>query len=335
MVTWRERAGAGQVRAGGRRSRARPHRRTQIGRLRTLGVALLAFVATALAGCGPSVGASAPGVVNAIGAESQYANVIAQIGGNYVHVSAILDNPNTDPHSFEFSPSTAKDVSNAKLIVQNGLGYDDFMSKIEAATTTPSRHVIIAQQLLKLPNSTPNPHLWYDPAVMPLVAQAVATELSTLQPGHSAYFDANLRKFDASLTPWLDAIASFKAKYSGRPVATSEPVADYLLQAMGADNLTPFSFQADIMNGTDPTPQDVSLENSLFSKHLVKVFAYNQQVVDSLTTSLRQNAESHGVPVVGVYEIMPAKGYDYQSWMLAETQAIQKAVINGISTEHL
>jgi zinc/manganese transport system substrate-binding protein len=300
-----------------------------------MAIGVLALVGIALAGCGPSVDASTPGVVNAIGAESQYANVIAQIGGSYVHVSAILDNPNTDPHSFEFSPSAAKEVSGAKLIVQNGLGYDDFMTKIEGATSTPARHVIIVQQLLKMPNTTPNPHLWYDPVAMPLVAQAVASELAGLQPAHAAYFDANLRKFDASLTPWLDAIASFKAKYGGTPVATSEPVADYLLQAMGADNLTPFSFQADIMNGTDPTPQDISLENSLFSKHLVKVFAYNQQVVDSLTTSLRQNAERHEVPVVGVYEIMPAKGYDYQSWMLAETQAIQKAITNGISTEHL
>ncbi len=304
-------------------------------RLKAVAVVALAIVGLALAGCGPSVDPSTPGVVNAIGAESQYANVIAQIGGNYVHVSSILDNPNTDPHSFEFSPSAAKEVGSAKLIVQNGLGYDDFMNKIESATSIPSGHVIVVQHLLRLPNSTPNPHLWYDPLAMPLVAQAVATELSTLQPGHSAYFDANLRKFDGSLTPWFDAIAAFKAKYGGTPVATTEPVADYLLQAMGADNLTPFSFQADVMNGTDPTPQDISLENTLFSKHEVKVFCYNEQVVDSLTTSLRQNAEKHGVPVVGVYEIMPTSGYNYQSWMLAETQAIQKAVANGASKEHL
>ena len=32
------------------------------------------------------------------------------------------------------------------------------------------------------------------------------------------------------------------------------------------------------------------------------------------------------MPVVGVYETMPTPGYDYQSWMLAETNAIQAAV---------
>jgi zinc/manganese transport system substrate-binding protein len=108
-----------------------------------------------------------------------------------------------------------------------------------------------------------------------------------------------------------------------------------MLQAAGTDNLTPFSFQADIMNGVDPTPQDVSLENSFFTQHKVKVFCYNQQVVDSLTTSIRQTALKAGVPVVGVYETMPTPGYDYQSWMLAEVQALQKAVADKISTQKL
>jgi zinc/manganese transport system substrate-binding protein len=108
-----------------------------------------------------------------------------------------------------------------------------------------------------------------------------------------------------------------------------------MLQAAGTHNLTPFGFQADIMNGVDPAPQDVSLENSFFTQHKVKVFCYNQQVVDSLTTSIRQTALKAGVPVVGVYETMPTPGYDYQSWMLAEVQALQKAVASKISTQKL
>jgi zinc/manganese transport system substrate-binding protein len=229
----------------------------------------------------------------------------------------------------------AEEVSAASLIVQNGVGYDHFMDTIESATPSSSRKVIVVQNLLGLPAGTPNPHLWYAPTTMPKVARAIAADLSALQPAHASYFQAQLAKFNASLTPWLDAIATFKATYPGIRVATTEPVADYLLQAMGADNLTPFTFQADIMNGVDPPPQDISLENGFFTSHQVKVFCYNQQVVDALTSSIRRNAEKAGVPVVGVYETMPTPGYDYQTWMLAEVQAIQKAVTQGISTEHL
>src|ERR1700722_16059932 len=130
----------------------------------------------------------------------------------------------------------------------------------------------------------------------------MATDLSGLDPAHRAYFEARLRAFDTSLTPWLNAIATFRHSHARTPVATTEPVADYLLTAMGMRNLTPFAFQADIMNGVDPAPEDITLENNFFTRHQVKVFCYNEQVVDSLTVSIRQTARSAGVPVVSVYE---------------------------------
>jgi zinc/manganese transport system substrate-binding protein len=294
-----------------------------------LGVALLATA------CTPASGAANAGTIVAVGAESQYANVIQQVGGKYVQASAIMSNPNTDPHTFEASAAVAREVGNAELIVQNGVFYDTFMSTIENAAPNSDRKVIDVQKLLGLPNSTPNPHLWYNPITMPKVADAIASDLSALQPSHASYFQANAKAFISSLTAWNNAIASFKAAYPGTPVATTEPVADYMLQAVGANNLTPFTFQADIMNGIDPSPQNVATEKSLFTQHKVKVFLYNQQVTDPLTESLITLAQQNDIPVVGVYETMPVPGYDYQSWMLAEVQDLQKAVTEKVSTEHL
>jgi zinc/manganese transport system substrate-binding protein len=308
--------------------------RIQLAWRTALAAALAALAALAAAGCTRSSASTQAGVISAVGAENEYANVLSQIGGKYVHVSAILDNPNTDPHTFEASASVAQEISAAQLIVQNGVGYDTFMNRIEAAAPSSARKVITVQHVLGLPSSTPNPHLWYRPATMPAVARVMAADLAALQPAHAAYFQANLRAFDRSLAPWLTAIAQFKAKYPGVPVATTEPVADYLLQAMGASNLTPFRFQADIMNGVDPSPQDISLVTSFFTQHKARVFIYNQQVTDALTTSVRQAAQQAGVPVVGVYETMPT-GYRYQSWMLAEVRAIERAVASKISTEKL
>ena len=303
------------------------------------GAAVAALVSAGLlaAGCSPAPGAltSAGGGIVAVGAENEYANVISQIGGKYVHVTAILDNPNTDPHTFESSPSVSQAVSAAQLVVQNGVGYDTFMNKIEAASPNPKRKVIDVQTLRHLPDSTPNPHLWYAPATMPAVAKAIAAGLAALQPVHAAVFRANLARFDASLRPWYQALAQFKAAYPGTPVATTEPVGDYMLQAAGTRDLTPFGFQRDIMNGVDPSPQDVSLETSLFSGHKVRVFLYNQQVTDTLTQSFLSLARKYGIPVVGLYETMPTPGYDYQSWMLAEVRALQRAVADKATTARL
>jgi len=294
---------------------------------------LLTGGALALAGSTPATAGTQ--TIRAVGAENEYANVISQIGGQYVSVSAIESNPNTDPHSFEASPSVAKLVSAAQVVVQNGVGYDTYMNTIEAASPNSSRKVIDVQQLLGLPDSTPNPHLWYKAATMPAVAKALVSDFSAIEPQHRAYFQANATKFDVSLRPWYAAVKAFAAKYPHTPVATTEPVIDYMLQAAGTNNLTPFPLQADIMNGVDPAPQAISLQESLFSKHLVKVLLYNQQVTDSLTGSFLADAKKYGVPVIGVYETMPTPGYDYQSWMLAEINALQKAVADKVSTQKL
>jgi zinc/manganese transport system substrate-binding protein len=306
------------------------------GRLTVLAAAMasLTFAAAGCTRAATTTTVNGTTVINAIGAENEYANVLSQIGGKYLHVTAILDNPNTDPHTFEASPQIAQEVSSAQLIVQNGVGYDGFINKIESASPNPQRKLIVAQHVLGLPDSTPNPHLWYDPKTMPAVAKVMAADMAALQPAHKAYFASNLATFNRSLKPWLSAIAQFKATYPGTKAATTEPVADYLLTAMGITNVTPFTFQADIMHGSDPAPQDIALENGFFSKHTVKVFCYNQQVVSALTSSIRQNASSAGVPIVGVYETMPS-GYSYQRWMLAEVHAIQKAVTSKISTQKL
>jgi zinc/manganese transport system substrate-binding protein len=298
-----------------------------------VGVALLASACSSSSASGSSDSSSS--AIVAVGAENEYANVIQQVGGKYVQASAIMSNPNTDPHTFEASASVARLVSGAQLVVQNGVGYDRFMTTIENAAPSSSRKVIVVQNLLGLPDNTPNPHLWYNPVTMPAVANAIAADLAALQPAHASYFKANAAAFIASLTTWDNAIAAFKATYPNTPVATTEPVADYMLQAAGADNLTPFAFQGDIMNGTDPPAQDVAIERSLFTQHKVKAFLYNQQVTDSLTESFITLAHANGIPVVGVYETMPVPGYDYQSWMLAEVQDLQKAVANKVSTEHL
>jgi zinc/manganese transport system substrate-binding protein len=311
----------------GRRIRLAPHRLAPA----IVGVSAIVLVSA----CGPAPAAVKPGTIAVVAAENEYGNVAEQVGGADVSVASVESNPNTDPHSYEVSPSVAEEIGGARVVIQNGIGYDDFMNKIESASPNSARKVIDVQQLLGLPDSTPNPHLWYDPTTMPKVADALAAAFAALHPGHTEYFRSNAVTFIASLNPWREAIANFKSQHAGTPVATTEPVADYMLEAAGADNLTPFRFQADIMNGVDPSPQDVSLLTGLFTQHKVKAFVYNQQVTDTLTQTFITAAQNAHVPVIGVYETMPTPGFTYQSWMLAEVNALQKAVADGVSTSSL
>lgn len=286
-------------------------------------------VAAAAAGCGHSPRDT---TLSAVGIESQYADVIAQVAGPGVRVRAIETDPNTDPHAFEASPAIARSLTTASLIVENGLGYDPWVDRILAASPG-SRTVINVGRLLGLP-ATANPHVWYDPKTMPAVAEAVAAALSAERPAEAAAFQARARAFVASLAPWNEAIGRFKRRYGGTPVAVTEPVADDLLEAAGCTILSPYPLQIAIMNGTDPAPQDVAAEEALLSEHKVKVLLYNRQVTNPLTASFVDLARRNGIPVVGVYETMPV-GYHYRAWMLAEMSALEQAVSRGVSMTRL
>jgi zinc/manganese transport system substrate-binding protein len=275
--------------------------------------------------------AQAKPVLHAVGIENQYADVMSQIGGKYVQVSAIEVDPNTDPHEFEVSPKVARSLAMANVIVENGLGYDSWADSMPALKHA---QIINVQHVLSLPDSTPNPHLWYDPKTMVAVAPVIAAAFAKHDPEHAAYYEENAKTFIASLKPWDDAIAALKTEYAGAPVAVTEPVADYLLQAAGLKIATPFTLEASIMNDTDPAPQDATAQQDLLKQRKVKLFAYNQQVTDPLTQTFLQLAKQNNIPVVGVYETMP-QGYTYQTWMLAETQAIANALKTGQSTETL
>ena len=267
--------------------------------------------------------AMAQPVLSAVGLESQYADVLAQIGGPYVKVISIQSNPNTDPHEFEVTPGVAAALHGANLVVENGLGYDAWADQMLEGSRA---EVLSAQKLLNLPDDSPNPHLWYRTDTMPDVAAAAASVFEAKDPAHKAEYVANLKAFDASLAPWKQEIEQVKAKYAGAPVAVTEPVADYLLQEAGMKIMTPFSFELSVMNDTDPSPQDVAAEEALLRGGKVRVFAYNEQVTNPETQALLALAKRNDVQVLPVYELMPASAAHYQDWMLQAATALNHAL---------
>src|SRR5207237_1184119 len=82
-----------------------------------------------------------------------------------------------DPHEYEASPATAKIVADSKLVIVNGIGYDDFMEKLLGASTKPDRVVIKVQEIIGAKDDV-NVHVWYNPATMPKIADAATAALA-------------------------------------------------------------------------------------------------------------------------------------------------------------
>ena len=263
-----------------------------------------------------------------VGAESQYANLLQQIGGKYVRVTSILTNPNADPHSFEASASVARDIAQANLIVQNGLGYDGFMNVLEAASSNHTRRVIDVQKTLHVSAQVFNPHLWYDVTTMQRLVRSINASLDFLSPGHKNYFDHRGTDLELALQRLRQKISNFRDMKRLVSVAPTEPVADYLIASLGIKIATSNRFMSDVMSGTDPAPQDVDAFEFLLTHHRVGALIYNEQVVDPVTEELLAFARQHDVPVVAVYETEPPSAVSYQAWMTSTVNAILDALIS-------
>jgi zinc/manganese transport system substrate-binding protein len=285
---------------------------------------VLALVAATLSACGSS---STPGgVISVIAAENFWGNIISQIGGTHVRVTSIISDPNADPHEYETSARNAAAVARARLVFENGLGYDDFMSKLLSVSAKSSRAVLSAQQILDVGGDNPNPHIWYDTARLPQVATAIATELSALDPADASTFKANGATFVLSLEPILSVIDQIKAKYAGVNIAYTERVPGYLIEAAGLKLGVPSTFTQAVEDGNDPSPTDTEKFDTAISHKTVKVLLYNAQVTDPATDRIKALAKSSGVPVVGVTETLPVSDKTFQAWQLRQASELLTAL---------
>ena len=275
----------------------------------------------ALAGCGSSRSGSGLAVV---ASTNVYGDIAGQLGGSHVHVTSILDDPNADPHLFEPTTRAGLDISRSRVVIQNGAGYDDFMLKLEQ-TAPGDRTIVTAADVLGVHGHDANPHVWYDLPRLPRVAAAIAGALEGADPAHASAYRANLAQFDASMKPLLTEVARDFARSGGRAVASTEPVAGYLLSVLGLRDLTPAAFTRAIEDGTEPTPGAVAAMDELIGSRAIDVLVYNDQAVSPITQRMRAAAEQHGIPVVGFSETLPSDT-SFQQWQRDQLQALERAL---------
>src|SRR6202050_5506752 len=170
--------------------------------------------------------------VKVVAAENFYGDLASQIGGANVAVTSILSNPDAEPHLFEASPDTAKALTDAKIVIVNGVDYDPWMEKLLSAHKAPDRKEIIVARLVGH-KAGDNPHLWYDPAYMKAAAKALVADLIAVDPAHKADYEQGEAKFMDSLKPLDDKIATMRKAYAGQPITASEPVFGYQAGLIG------------------------------------------------------------------------------------------------------
>jgi zinc/manganese transport system substrate-binding protein len=263
--------------------------------------------------------------LNIVAAENFYGQLAKEIGGNNTNVNSIVSNPNADPHLFAITTNTRKQIQGAQIIIYNGANYDGWMDQI--LQSQKNLTVINVAHLMHLDRPNVNPHLWYKPDTMPTLATYLAGLLIKIDTIHKTEYEVNLAKFLADNKNVQAKIAALKTKYNNTNVTATEPVFNYMAEAIGLQ-MQGLDFQWKIMNDTEPSPKMLSEYLDLLNKHKVKLLFYNNQVTEGTTQNILAYARKNNIPVVGINETMP-QNISINSWLINHLNQTELALQMG------
>jgi len=264
-------------------------------------------------------------VIPVVAAENFWGSLVSQLGGSRTQVLSIVTDPNADPHEYEGNSQDAAAIANAKFVIVNGAGYDDWALKMIAASNTPNQVVLNVANLLGKKEGD-NPHVWYSPNYVNDTVKAMYNDLISIDPADTAYFAQQYTALNASLGVYNARISEIRAQFAGTKVASTESIFVYLANPAGLDVVSPPAFMDAVAEGNDPPAQSVVQFQQLLQNGTVKVLVYNAQTVTPLTQSIKALAASNNIPIVAVTETIQPSDVSFQVWMNAELIALQNAL---------
>ncbi|SHK70885.1 zinc/manganese transport system substrate-binding protein [Pseudonocardia thermophila] len=289
-----------------------------------------ATAALLLSACGSgtqSAPAESAATVPVVTTTNVYGAIAEAVGGDRVRVTSLMNDAAADPHSFEATPADAADVAEARVVVLNGGGYDDFATKL--VETSGDRTVIDVVELSGLKaggDEEFNEHVWYSLPTVAKLAERLAADLAAIDPAGADAYRANAARFTEQVAGLQQRLDAIKARAAGQRVAVTEPVPGYLVEAAGLVDATPAEFAEAIEEDTDPPVAVLQETLDLFSGTPVRVLIVNTQTTTPTTDQVERAAQTAGVPVVGVSETLPEGQTDYISWMGGQIDALGAAL---------
>jgi zinc/manganese transport system substrate-binding protein len=265
------------------------------------------------------------GTIQVVAAENFWGSLVSQLGGSHVQVLSIVSDPNADPHEYESNVVDARAIATADYIIINGAGYDSWAQDlIDAGIKSDAKVLNVADLLGKKEGD--NPHFWYDPAYVNEVVSQMKSDLLSIDPANTTYYQQQYSDLNSSLGQYQKQIAEIKTQFAGTHVAATESIFEYLANASGLDLVSPTAFMEAVAEGNDPPAQSIVTFQQQLESGNVSVLVYNQQTVTPLTTEMKQLAAANNVTVIGVTETIQPPNVSFQDWMYGEVNTLYNAL---------
>ncbi len=250
-----------------------------------LTLAIVAAAAIGLLGtaCGASAAsafASSDGKLKIITTVSPITSITSAVVGDLADVRGVIPE-GADSHTFEPPPSTAKLLSQADVIMVNGLKLEDptkdlakgnlkkgaEVVELGTAAITPDRYIYDFS--FPREGGKPNPHLWTNPPYAKDYARIVRDAVVRRDPKNAAGYQANYDRFAAKVDELDGAMKTATATVAKPELLTYHDAYAYFAEhygwkVIGAIQVSSFE---------DPTPKEVAkLEAQVKAEDVKAIF---------------------------------------------------------------
>lgn len=309
-------------------------------------VVLIATAALALSGCATAAPEVDDGRITVVAVTDTYGSIAESLGGDLVEVTSIITGVAQDPHEYEATARDQLAVQRADLVIVNGGGYDDFMTKLLDSSDAVVIDASDASGLLPSGPEAPadahardaaddhddhahalgaNEHVWYSIDGVERIAAAITAGLLELAPDSAPELTRLGDAYRASLEALHAELHAVAVELGGGDVLSTEFVAAYLLEDLGLHDITPAGFAAAIEDGTGVSARALAEVLDRLAAGELRLVAVSPQSSGPEAERVREAAIEAGVPVIEFAETLP-DGLDYLAWMAEHLEMIRAAL---------
>lgn len=241
--------------------------------------------------------------LNAAATVGMIADVVAEIGGSCVAVSAMMG-PGVDPHLYSATLQDVELLFTSDVLFYGGLNLEarltDVFEQVAEGlnkTVIPVSEAIDPALILRGPNTTaPDPHVWMDVSLWMQAAGAVRDGLLSVLPDHAAYIEANAERY-------LGEMAGLDAEVRGliqsipeeqRVLVTAHDAFQYFGRAYGIEVVAPQGISTATEAGVQDIRRTIAL---LVERHIPAIFV-ETSVSPDVIEAIQAGARSRGQDVI-------------------------------------
>ena len=218
------------------------------------------------------------------------------VAGECATVTALIP-PNLGPHDFQATPSDIAALSNASVLVKNGLGMEYFLDKLTASAENDSLKVIDTSRGVAVIESDEeekdgevNPHIWLDPLRAVQQVENIRDGLVNADPGCTDGYTQRAAAYTEKLKGLNTTFANQLKPFRGQTFIAFHDFAPYFAERY--DLRAEFVVDVPEMN---PTPADLQRVSNLVEESQLKALLSEPQEGDRSFNAL---AEDLGVNIV-------------------------------------